>query len=217
MKKTLISILGAVAVFAGCTKENENYGFIVPEGKELVKITATAENSRTTVDLDDNCANYAWNFSDTLAVVEEDAECPSKFTLVDAATGTFAGVKTEGKSLVFAITPEAFVTSGMDVGGALQEFSVYLPDFYDAYVPGTTNALMVGTPAETADNGYRFYFRHAAALIKVRYENVPKGTAGFCLTTDQVITGNWVFDSLDDAGLLAQLQTFQNTCIGYAK
>ena len=82
MKKTLISILGAVAVFAGCTKENENYGFIVPEGKELVKITATAENSRTTVDIDDNCANYAWNFSDTLAVVEEDAECPSKFTLV---------------------------------------------------------------------------------------------------------------------------------------
>lgn len=201
MKKTLISILGAVAVFAGCTKENENYGFIVPEGKELVKITATAENSRTTVDIDDNCANYAWNFSDTLAVVEEDAECPSKFTLVDAATGTFAGVKTEGKSLVFAITPEAFVTSGLDVGGALQEFSVYLPDFYDAYVPGTTNALMVGTPAETADNGYRFYFRHAAALVKVRYENVPKGTAGFCLTTDQVITGNWVFDSLDDAVL----------------
>ena len=201
MKKTLISILGAVAVFAGCTKENENYGFIVPEGKELVKITATAENSRTTVDIDDNCANYAWNFSDTLAVVEEDAECPSKFTLVDAATGTFAGVKTEGKSLVFAITPEAFVTSGMDVGGALQEFSVYLPDFYDAYIPGTTNALMVGTPAETTDNGYRFYFRHATALIKVRYENVPKGTAGFCLTTDQVITGNWVFDSLNDAVL----------------
>ena len=32
---------------------------------------------------------------------------------------------------------------------------------------------------------------------------------------DSVIAGE--FDSLDDAGLLAQLQTFQNTCIGYAK
>ena len=32
---------------------------------------------------------------------------------------------------------------------------------------------------------------------------------------DSVIAGE--FDSLDDAGLLAQLQTFQDTCIGYAK
>ncbi len=73
MKKSLISILGALAVFAGCTKENENYGFIVPEGKELVKIIASTESSRTTVDIDDVCANYAWNFGDTLAVVEEDS------------------------------------------------------------------------------------------------------------------------------------------------
>ncbi len=206
MKKSLISILGALAVFAGCTKENENYGFIVPEGKELVKIIATAEQSRTTVDINDLGANYAWNFSDTLAVVEEDADCPSKFTLVDAATGTFAGVKTEGKSLVFAITPEAFVTSGVDAGGTLQEFSVSLPDFYFDYVPGTTNAVMFGTPAEATDNGYRFYFRHAAAVIKVRYENVPKGTAGLCLTTDKVITGSWFFDSLDDVVLTTTSQ-----------
>lgn len=206
MKKSLISILGALAVFAGCTKENENYGFIVPEGKELVKIIATAEQSRTTVDINDLGANYAWNFSDTLAVVEEDADCPSKFTLADAATGTFAGVKTEGKSLVFAITPEAFVTSGVDAGGTLQEFSVSLPDFYFDYVPGTTNAVMFGTPAEATDNGYRFYFRHAAAVIKVRYENVPKGTAGLCLTTDKVITGSWFFDSLDDVVLTTTSQ-----------
>lgn len=206
MKKSLISILGALAVFAGCTKENENYGFIVPEGKELVKIIATAEQSRTTVDINDLGANYAWNFGDTLAVVEEDADCPSKFTLVDAATGTFAGVKTEGKSLVFAITPEAFVTSGVDAGGTLQEFSVSLPDFYFDYVPGTTNAVMFGTPAEATDNGYRFYFRHAAAVIKVRYENVPKGTAGLCLTTDKVITGSWFFDSLDDVVLTTTSQ-----------
>jgi hypothetical protein len=201
MKKSLISILGIAAIFAGCAKENENYGFIVPEGKELVKIIASAESSRTTVDIDDVCANYAWNFGDTLAVVEEDADCPSKFTLADAATGTFAGVKTEGKSLVFAITPEAFVTSGVDAGGTLQEFTISLPDFYDEYIPGTTNAVMFGTPAGVQENGYKFNFSHAAAVVKVTYKNVPVGTAGLCLTMDKSITGSWTFDALDNVVL----------------
>lgn len=198
MKKSLISILGIAAIFAGCAKENENYGFIVPEGKELVKIIASTESSRTTVDIDDVCANYAWNFGDTLAVVEEDGTDFSKFTLVDAATGTFAGLKTEGKSLMFAVTPASCMVSGIDVEGQLQEFTISLPDFYDEYIPGTTNAVMFGTPAEVQENGYKFNFSHAAAVVKVTYKNVPVGTNGLCLTMDKSITGSWTFDSLDD-------------------
>lgn len=201
MKKSLISILGALAVFAGCTKENENYGFIVPEGKELVKIIASTESSRTTVDIDDVCANYAWNFGDTLAVVEEDGTDFSKFTLVDAATGTFAGLKTEGKSLMFAVTPASCMVSGIDVEGQLQEFTISLPDFYDEYIPGTTNAVMFGTPAEVQENGYKFNFSHAAAVVKVTYKNVPVGTDGLCLTMDKSITGSWTFDALNDVVL----------------
>lgn len=201
MKKSLISILGIAAIFAGCAKENENYGFIVPEGKELVKIIASAESSRTTVDIDDVCANYAWNFGDTLAVVEEDGTDFSKFTLVDAATGTFAGVKTEGKSLMFAVTPASCMVSGIDVEGQLQEFTISLPDFYDEYIPGTTNAVMFGTPAEVQENGYKFNFSHAAAVVKISYKNVPVGTAGLCLTMDKSITGSWTFDALNDVVL----------------
>ncbi|MBQ2522561.1 MAG: chitobiase/beta-hexosaminidase C-terminal domain-containing protein, partial [Bacteroidales bacterium] len=201
MKKSLISILGALAVFAGCTKENENYGFIVPEGKELVKIIASTESSRTTVDIDDVCANYAWNFGDTLAVVEEDGTDFSKFTLVDAATGTFAGLKTEGKSLMFAVTPASCMVSGIDVEGQLQEFTISLPDFYDEYIPGTTNAVMFGTAAEATESGYKFQFRHAAAVVKVTYKNVPVGTDGLCLTMDKSITGSWTFDALNDVVL----------------
>lgn len=201
MKKSIIWILGAAAILAGCAKESENTGVIVPEGKELVKIIASAEQSRTTVDIDGICANYTWNLSDTLAVVEEDALEPAKFSLVDAATGTFVGVKSEGKSLVYAVTPSSVLAEGMDVEGQLQEFTISLPDYYEDYVPGTTNAVMFGTPAEVTDNGYKFNFSHAAAVVKVSYENVPVGTDGLCLTMDKSITGSWTFDALDDVVL----------------
>ena len=198
MKKSFISIFGVLALFAACTKESENSGIIVPEGQELVKITAIAENSRTTVDIDGACANYAWNFGDTLAVIEEDATAPAKFSLSDAAAGTFVGVKTEGKSLMFAVTPASRMASGIDVEGQLQEFTVSLPDFYDEYIPGTTNAVMFGTPAEVQENEYKFLFNHAAAVVKISYKNVPVGTDGLRLTMDKSITGSWTFNRLDD-------------------
>ncbi len=79
---------------------------------------------------------------------------------------------------MFAVTPASCMVSGIDVEGQLQEFTISLPDFYDEYIPGTTNAVMFGTPAEVQENGYKFNFSHAAAVVKVTYKNVPVGTDG---------------------------------------
>ena len=181
MKKSLILLGAAIALAAACTKEEE-LPFVVEEGKELATIIADLSDSRTTVATDGGSAIYSWQASEKIAVVEEDGEAPSDFVLKDAATGTFIGQKTQGKGLSFAVSPAAALTAVN---------TLTLPDLYEEYVPGTTNAVMIGTPAGEENGAYRFAFRHAAALVKVSYANVPLGTAYLSFTTDKNINGTW--------------------------
>jgi len=185
--KKLFAIFGAALMLAAaCTKEKE-LPFVVEDGKEVVKIIASVDQSRTTVDLDGNAAVYSWQTAEKISVIEEGVMFESfEYVLDDAATGTFIGQKALGNDLSYAVSPSAVAVTPLE-----NSYVIGLPAVYNNYVPGTTNALMVGTPDSQEGDTYHFTFRHAAALIKFTYVNVPVGTSKFLFSTDKKINGDW--------------------------
>ena len=185
--KKLFAIFGAALMLAAaCTKEKE-LPFVVEDGKEVVRIIASVDQSRTTVELDGNAAVYSWQAAEKISVIEEGVLFESfDYLLEDAATGTFVGQKALGNDLSYAVSPSAVAVTPLE-----GSYMIGLPAVYNNYVPGTTNALMVGTPDSQEGDTYRFTFRHAAALVKFTYVNVPVGTSQFRFTTDKKINGDW--------------------------
>lgn len=185
--------LSLAVLAAGCSIEVENpfqeEPIEVQSGKELVTIYASLnDETKTTVD---GTGVFSWQTDEKISVVEEDATSGADFTLTDAATGAFTGTKSDGKDLVFAVSPKDALTDVDFTGGLTYEIS--LPATYTNYVPGTTNSIMVGTP-----NGgsYKFKFYNAAALMKFTYANVPIGTKKFVYgSTENNLTGSWIFDT----------------------
>ena len=134
---------------------------------------------------------YSWAAGETISVGTS-AGSYTTFDLVDAATGTFTHTfDGDAPDLQMAVSP---AQSGSYTGTT--NFTVSLPTVYNDYVSGTTNALMIGTPDPETEN--KFLFHHAAALIKVTYNNVPIGTKGLVLTMDQNIAGSVSLTSSDD-------------------
>ncbi|MBO4447688.1 MAG: chitobiase/beta-hexosaminidase C-terminal domain-containing protein, partial [Bacteroidales bacterium] len=192
MRKLFSLLTGAAVIMmsAACTTESESP--VIEKGKELATIIASVESSRTTVETEEGLAYYNWQKNEAISVIEEDGTDPSIFTVSDAATGAFTGIKSENKGLSYAVSPAVALESGMDVGGELFEYTIEMPETWENYEPGTTNAIMIGYSTGTDGNGkYLFNFDHAAALVKVTYENVPVGTKYFCFETDQIINGLW--------------------------
>lgn len=188
MRSRLFVALAAIAVIAGCAKE-VNYEAENPAipGKRLVTINAGIVQTKTTVSDD---GMYSWQNTEQIGVVETDGSTVIPFNVKDATAGTFTGELTEGKEPVFAVSPASAVSDVAEAGG-LVEYTITF-DNISNYVPGTTNALMIGTkPTPGSENSYSFEFRHAAALVKVPVVNVPVGTAKVKLTMDKPITGIW--------------------------
>ena len=188
MRSRLFVALAAIAVIAGCAKE-VNYEAENPAipGKRLVTINAGIVQTKTTVSDD---GMYSWQNTEQIGVVETDGSTVIPFNVKDATAGTFTGELTEGKEPVFAVSPASAVSDVAEAGG-LVEYTITF-DNISNYVPGTTNALMIGTkPTPGSENSYSFEFRHAAALVKVPVVNVPVGTAKVKLTLDKPITGIW--------------------------
>ena len=198
MKKIFYFAVAAFTFFS-CAKEVElvKDKDEIPVGeanKESVVIYGSVNPTKTTVDA---YGFYSWQTSEKIAVVEEDMtdSSGSEFTLSDATTGAFTGTKSQGKDLVFAVSPQAALSDATEDSG-YTIYSLTLPATYSGYVAGTTNAVMVGVPdGEYAGDGYRFIFSHAAALLKFTYVNVPYGTKKFKLTTPESISGTWDFDT----------------------
>lgn len=177
--------MAAATLFTGCAQE-QNVETSVPHGKRLVTIQADIIPTKTTV-TDEGI--YSWSANETIGVVEQDGEAVIPFTVKDAENGLFSGTLTSGKEPVFAVSPAAFFSDVAESGGDI-EYDITL-DNIDNYVPGTTNAIMVAEYAGKDGDEYKFHFTHAAALVKVRVENVPVGTAKVKLTLDKNITGIW--------------------------
>lgn len=184
MKKSFIYSLAAVFALAACTKEAD---VKVPTG-ETVTIIASVDQTKSTEDH----ASFSWATDEQISVGTSDDEYVA-FEVTDAANGLFSHTFTgETPSLLVAVSP---VQANADFAGA-DAYEVELPAIYNDYEPskGVTNALMIGVPDPNTPN--RFLFRHAAALLKITYANVPVGTAGFVLKADKPINNGWSGDKV---------------------
>ena len=211
MKKSLFYIGVSLVVLSSCAKEieqiKEDKIDIINEenpiqgpSKESVVIYGEVNTTKTTVD---GSGIFAWQTGEKIAVVEQDMTDSDGlgFTLSDASTGAFTGTKTDGKDLVFAVSPQSALSEASESTGDVL-YSLTLPATYSNYVSGTTNDIMVGTPDPGySGDGYKFIFRQATALLKFTYANVPYGTKKFKLTTPEYITGEWLFDTTSGVSL----------------
>lgn len=173
MKKFFV--LSSLAAFAllSCSKEVEN-----PEvnAGRTVTIVASLDDTRTT----ETGAEFFWESTESISVGTSSDEYVS-FEVDNASEGTFKHTfSSDVPTLEMAVTPaQNGIYTGTDA------FEVELPSVYNNYVQGTTNALMIGTP----NGANKFSFRHAAALVKVTYVNVPVGTTSFVFKADKNIAG----------------------------
>ena len=186
MKKTFIFSAIALIALAACTKEKDIQEPVVPQG-ETITIVASVDQTKTT----ESAAVFSWGATETISVGTSDYEYVS-FEVSDAATGTFAHTFSgSAPDLLMAVSPAQIageVFAGTDC------YDVTLPAVYNNYVQGTTNALMIGSPDSQTAN--KFIFRHAAALLKITYANVPVGTSSFVLEADENITGTVTLDDI---------------------
>ncbi|MCR4566386.1 MAG: hypothetical protein K5651_09925, partial [Bacteroidales bacterium] len=211
MKKALYLASIFALTLVSCAKEQDNENGRQPQG-ETVSIYAgikqqddTAQDEASQNDTAQDAPkqsigatkttqseeHFSWSTGETISVGTS-AGSYTTFNLVDAATGTFEHTfEGDAPELQMAISP---AQSGSYTG--TNNFTVALPTVYNGYVSGTTNALLIGTPDQNTAN--KFLFHHAAALIKVTYNNVPIGTKGLVLTMDQNIAGSVSLTSSDD-------------------
>lgn len=190
MKKTLFITTGLTVFLSGCSVELVNpQQDEVPSGKHKVTIYASIdEETKTTVD---GSAIFSWEDEEQISVLETSSDAVTLFDLDNATTGAFSGTVSDGESLVMAVSPKGAITSALELGGDVL-FDITLPTTYNDYIPGTTNAVMIGVPNGTEGLNYKFLFSHAAALLKITYANVPIGTKKLVLSsTNNVLTGVW--------------------------
>lgn len=202
MKKLVLYFTAAAAVFASCAKETD-FNEDQSAGKKQVTIIASLNNKDATKTTVDGSGIYSWQASEKIAVLETNAGATSDFTLSNASTGAFSGTLSAGESLVMAVSPKTATSTAMHDGSGYA-FDITLPSAYSDYVPGTTNAVMIGVPNGKDGDDYKFTFSHAAALLKITYVNVPVGTKKLVLSsTNNVLTGTWDFYDAVGANLAA--------------
>ena len=181
MKKSFFYSIAAILALAACSKETEKEVEVITG--ETVTITAAVDQTRSTQDQ----GTFSWTTDEQISVGTSDNEYVT-FDVTDVENGlfshTFSGATPE---LLVAVSPaqENAEFAGTDA------YEVALPPVYNDYDPskGVTNALMIGIPDASTPN--KFLFRHAAALLKVTYENVPVGTSGFVLNADKPINSGY--------------------------
>ena len=188
MKRALLYVAAAVALLTGCAKEKDT-PVDVPTAKTYT-ITAALDGPETrTVTTYDESADdfkFAWEEGETIAVVPDGYATKLAFDLVNADEGTFSYTdptgQTEYQTFGLAVTPA-------DVLGDNPQVSQYTIGLSGHYDYGKSNAIMIaGTPTNVNGN-QKFQFKHAAALVKVTYKNIPVGTTAMVLTSENNITG----------------------------
>lgn len=176
MKKKLSYILIVfTALFCGCSKESARDDYLTAPasnqeaGGGKVSIRIQSEATKSTLE----GKSFSWKVGETISVGTAEGTYET-FTCENASEGLFS--KTFSRT-----APHLLMTVSPVQGGtftALDNYQLTLPATY-TYAEGVTNNLMVGTP--DSENDKKFYFRHAAALLRIKYENIPAGTRAFRL------------------------------------
>ena len=187
MKKSIFYSIAAIVALAACSKEAD---VIVPTG-ETVTIIASAPQTKST----ESHASFSWAAGEQISVGTSDDEYVT-FTVSDTENGLFTHTFPQGTptpDLLVAVSP----VQAEELEFVAGSYEVALPEVYQDYDPsaGVTNALMIGTPDPNVEN--RFLFRHAAALLKVTYANVPVGTSSFHFSADAPIAGTVILEGTD--------------------
>ena len=172
MKKILIYLAAAAMSVAACsTKENA----FVPDN--LYTVTARmGEASEVRVAISDT-GSPSWQEGDAIALYNGTAFV--RFTLTDAASGTFSGPV--GTYTGLAVYPADF-TWTMDG----DNLSVELPATY-TYAPGQTFSPMIAKAAAGED----FSFFPVAGVYKFTFTNIPADVSEFTFTTSEKINGTF--------------------------
>lgn len=200
MKKVVLYISFIALVISGCTKELSHPKESNTLGKSQITIYASINDTKTTVD---GTGIFSWQDSEEISLVETDYYDKGgiDFTLADAESGAFSGILTAGKSPVFAVSPKGILGDAYEESGDVL-YDLTLPASYSDYVPGTSNAVMIGEPNGKSGDNYKFTFYQATALLKITYVNVPIGTKKLVLgSTETALTGKWTLDSTSEVYL----------------
>lgn len=186
MKKFLYSA-AAIVTIAACSKEIDQPTSQIPENGETVTITTVVPVLKST----ESDAVFSWTSTEQISVGTTGEDYVT-FDVDEAENGTFRHTfEGTAPELLMAVSP---VQTNAAYIGNVSLYDVELPSVYNNYVQGTTNALMIGSPDSQIAN--RFIFRHAAALVKITYANVPVGTTAFVLEADKNITGTVTLEGL---------------------
>ncbi len=192
MKRAFAYFAAAVTLLVGCSKEKDA-PVEVNTGK-IYTVTAVVDGpeTRTITTYDEGTGKFkfAWEEGETIAVVPDEHSIALSFSLVDADEGVFSYTDESGESdyqsFGLAVTP----AEALGANPSVNQYSVNLSGRYPY---GKSNAVMIaGTPTVTNGN-HKFQFKHAAALVKVTYRNIPAGTAAMVLTSENNIIGSASF------------------------
>ena len=205
MKKIVFYSALALFIIAGCTKEIDTPVVEEPQSETVTILARVAETKTTHSD-----RVFSWQTGEEVSVGTSEGEYVA-FEADDVEAGTFKHTfGGSAPSLLMAVTPKQ---SGATFTSA-NDYTVNFPVSYSDYVPGTTNALMIGAPDPVVDN--KFLFNHVGSLLKITYANVPIGTTAFVLESDANITGTVSLTGTDlsdieiandNAGLTGKLVT----------
>lgn len=186
MKKNLFYLAGTLAVVFGCAKESEIEQISEPTiQKTLIKAVAEPM-TKTTIDIVGTQGIYSWEADEEIAVYNGSKALT--FVSEDADKGTFSYSGAESTAtLSYGVSPAGAYTA-VDASN----YKLELKASYDGYQSGVSNAVMVAGAPEADGDYQKFTFRHAAALIRFTYENVPVGTTGLKFSTsDKKVNGTY--------------------------
>lgn len=184
MKKTIFYLAGSFAIVVGCSKESEAPVTSEPAVQKTIIKAVADPMTKTTIDIVGTQGVYSWEADEEIAVFNGTKAL--SFVSEDPDDGTFSYSGGESTAtLSYGVSPVSAYTA-VDA----DSYQLELKSNYTGYVSKVSNAVMVaGAPVE--EGGYqKFTFKHAAALIRFTYENVPVGTTGLRFsTTDKNING----------------------------
>lgn len=218
MKKLTYSLILSWIVAIGCSKENVSLTTKEVENGKYMITTAAHQGQESKSSVND-AAEFSWDASEVISVGSLSTHKYYDFVRVDE-TNTFSYTGGESPSnFIVAISPKQsntdvytsnststspvnYTSSSYQnkVVASSNVFAVTLKKEYD-YAKGVTNAILIGSNQIHASNTLPgggsnnddncFVFRPAAALIKVKYENLPSSARKIKLTADKTITGTF--------------------------
>ena len=199
MKRAFLYVAAAVALLTGCAKEKDT-PVDVPSAKTYTITAAIDEPETRTVTAYEETTNtfkFSWEEGETIAVVPDGFATKLAFGLVNADEGTFSYTdqtgQTEYQTFGLAVTPAKALRD--NPAPQVNQYTIDLSGHYDY---GKSNAIMIAGAPSSVNGNQKFQFKHAAALVKVTYKNIPAGTTAMVLTSENNITGSVAMTSSTD-------------------